>query len=145
MAGDAPGNAHENPARAGGPSLPAPLALYRKYRPATFAEVKGQEHVTEPLRQALRNGRIHHAYLFSGPRGCGKTSSARILARSLNCEQGPTPDPCGVCASCVALAPSGPGSIDVIEIDAASHGGSSTSLRRALNPSLVTMWASLMM
>jgi len=123
MAGDAPGNAHENPARAGGPSLPAPLALYRKYRPATFAEVKGQEHVTEPLRQALRNGRIHHAYLFSGPRGCGKTSSARILARSLNCEQGPTPDPCGVCASCVALAPSGPGSIDVIEIDAASHGG----------------------
>ena len=123
MAGDAPGNAHENPARAGRPSLPAPLALYRKYRPATFAEVKGQEHVTEPLRQALRNGRIHHAYLFSGPRGCGKTSSARILARSLNCEQGPTPDPCGVCASCVALAPSGPGSIDVIEIDAASHGG----------------------
>ena len=123
MAGDAPGTAHENPARAGGPSLPAPLALYRKYRPATFAEVKGQEHVTEPLRQALRNGRIHHAYLFSGPRGCGKTSSARILARSLNCEQGPTPDPCGVCASCVALAPSGPGSIDVIEIDAASHGG----------------------
>ena len=99
MAGDAPGTAHENPARAGGPSPPAPLALYRKYRPATFAEVKGQEHVTEPLRQALRNGRIHHAYLFSGPRGCGKTSSARILARSLNCEQGPTPDPCGVCAS----------------------------------------------
>jgi DNA polymerase-3 subunit gamma/tau len=79
--------------------------------------------VTEPLRQALRSGRVHHAYLFSGPRGCGKTSSARILARSLNCEQGPTPDPCGVCASCVALAPSGPGSIDVIEIDAASHGG----------------------
>jgi len=123
MAGDAPGTAHENPARPGAPSPPAPLALYRKYRPATFAEVKGQEHVTEPLRQALRNGRIHHAYLFSGPRGCGKTSSARILARSLNCEQGPTPDPCGVCASCVALAPSGPGSIDVIEIDAASHGG----------------------
>jgi len=101
----------------------APLALYRRYRPATFAEVKGQEHVTEPLRQALRTGRVHHAYLFSGPRGCGKTSSARILARSLNCENGPTPDPCGVCASCVALAPSGPGSIDVIEIDAASHGG----------------------
>jgi DNA polymerase III subunit gamma/tau len=123
MAGDAPGTVHENPARASGPPAPAPLALYRKYRPATFAEVKGQEHVTEPLRQALRNGRIHHAYLFSGPRGCGKTSSARILARSLNCEQGPTPDPCGVCASCVALAPSGPGSIDVIEIDAASHGG----------------------
>src|SRR5215467_207045 len=101
----------------------APLALYRRYRPASFAEVKGQDHVTEPLRQALRSGRVHHAYLFSGPRGCGKTSSARILARSLNCEQGPTPDPCGVCASCVALAPSGPGSIDVIEIDAASHGG----------------------
>jgi DNA polymerase-3 subunit gamma/tau len=100
-----------------------PLALYRRYRPATFAEVKGQEHVTEPLRQALRTGRVHHAYLFSGPRGCGKTSSARILARSLNCERGPTPDPCGECPSCVALAPSGPGSIDVIEIDAASHGG----------------------
>ena len=105
-----------------GPSA-APLALYRRYRPASFAEVKGQDHVTEPLRQALRSGRVHHAYLFSGPRGCGKTSSARILARSLNCEQGPTPDPCGVCASCVALAPAGPGSIDVIEIDAASHGG----------------------
>ena len=99
------------------------LALYRKYRPATFAEVRGQDHVTEPLRQALRSGRINHAYLFSGPRGCGKTSSARILARSLNCVQGPTPDPCGVCDSCVALAPSGAGSIDVIEIDAASHGG----------------------
>ena len=99
------------------------LALYRKYRPATFAEVKGQEHVTGPLAQALRTGRINHAYLFSGPRGCGKTSSARILARSLNCVKGPTPEPCGVCDSCVALAPSGPGSIDVIEIDAASHGG----------------------
>jgi len=99
------------------------LALYRKYRPATFAEVRGQDHVTEPLRQALRSGRINHAYLFSGPRGCGKTSSARILARSLNCVNGPTPDPCGVCDSCIALAPSGPGSIDVIEIDAASHGG----------------------
>jgi len=99
------------------------LALYRKYRPATFAEVKGQEHVTGPLQQALRTGRINHAYLFSGPRGCGKTSSARILARSLNCIKGPTPEPCGVCDSCVALAPSGPGSIDVIEIDAASHGG----------------------
>ncbi|MET9065050.1 DNA polymerase III subunit gamma and tau [Streptosporangium sandarakinum] len=99
------------------------LALYRKYRPGTFAEVKGQEHVTEPLRQALRSGRISHAYLFSGPRGCGKTSSARILARSLNCEQGPTPDPCGKCESCVALAPTGPGHLDVIEIDAASHGG----------------------
>jgi len=98
-------------------------ALYRKYRPATFAEVRGQEHVTGPLQQALRTGRINHAYLFSGPRGCGKTSSARILARSLNCVKGPTPEPCGVCDSCVALAPSGPGSIDVIEIDAASHGG----------------------
>ena len=100
-----------------------PLALYRKYRPATFAEVMGQEHVTEPLMQALRAGRINHAYLFSGPRGCGKTSCARILARSLNCEKGPTPEPCGVCESCVALAPDGPGSLDVIEIDAASHGG----------------------
>jgi len=99
------------------------LALYRKYRPATFAGVKGQEHVTGPLAQALRTGRINHAYLFSGPRGCGKTSSARILARSLNCVKGPTPEPCGVCDSCLALAPSGPGSIDVIEIDAASHGG----------------------
>jgi DNA polymerase III subunit gamma/tau len=99
------------------------LALYRKYRPRTFAEVIGQEHVTEPLTQALRSGRLNHAYLFSGPRGCGKTSSARILARSLNCEKGPTPEPCGVCDSCVALAPDGSGSIDVIEIDAASHGG----------------------
>jgi DNA polymerase-3 subunit gamma/tau len=99
------------------------LALYRKYRPGSFSEVKGQEHVTGPLQQALRNGRIHHAYLFSGPRGCGKTSSARILARSLNCDKGPTPDPCGVCDSCVALAPMGPGSLDVVEIDAASHGG----------------------
>ncbi|MBB2945640.1 DNA polymerase-3 subunit gamma/tau [Actinoplanes lutulentus] len=99
------------------------LALYRKYRPRTFAEVIGQEHVTEPLSQALRSGRLNHAYLFSGPRGCGKTSSARILARSLNCEQGPTPDPCGVCMSCKSLTNDGAGSIDVIEIDAASHGG----------------------
>ena len=99
------------------------LALYRKYRSADFSEVIGQEHVTAPLIQALSAGRINHAYLFSGPRGCGKTSSARILARSLNCEQGPTPTPCGVCSSCVELAPNGPGSIDVIEIDAASHGG----------------------
>ncbi len=99
------------------------LALYRKYRPASFAEVVGQEHVTEPLQQALRNDRMHHAYLFSGPRGCGKTSSARILARSLNCEKGPTPEPCGVCDSCIALAPGGSGSLDVIEIDAASHNG----------------------
>ena len=99
------------------------MALYRKYRPATFAEVVGQEHVTEPLSTALSAGRINHAYLFSGPRGCGKTSSARILARSLNCEQGPTPTPCGVCDSCVALAPNGGGSVDVVELDAASHGG----------------------
>jgi len=99
------------------------VALYRKYRPATFAEVVGQEHVTEPLSTALAAGRINHAYLFSGPRGCGKTSSARILARSLNCEQGPTPTPCGICDSCVALAPNGPGSVDVVELDAASHGG----------------------
>ena len=99
------------------------MALYRKYRPATFAEVVGQEHVTEPLSTALEAGRINHAYLFSGPRGCGKTSSARILARSLNCEKGPTATPCGLCDSCVALAPNGPGSIDVIELDAASHGG----------------------
>ncbi|MFF0150709.1 DNA polymerase III subunit gamma and tau [Micromonospora sp. NPDC005203] len=99
------------------------LALYRKYRPRTFAEVIGQEHVTEPLSQALRSGRLNHAYLFSGPRGCGKTTSARIMARSLNCEQGPTPEPCGKCASCRSLATDGAGSIDVIEIDAASHGG----------------------
>ncbi|SBT49241.1 DNA polymerase III subunit gamma and tau [Micromonospora auratinigra] len=99
------------------------LALYRKYRPRTFAEMIGQEQVTEPLSQALRSGRLNHAYLFSGPRGCGKTSSARILARSLNCEQGPTPEPCGQCESCRSLAPDGGGSIDVIEIDAASHGG----------------------
>ncbi|MEU1206327.1 DNA polymerase III subunit gamma and tau [Nocardia sp. NPDC005825] len=99
------------------------MALYRKYRPATFAEVVGQEHVTDPLSTALDTGRISHAYLFSGPRGCGKTSSARILARSLNCEQGPTSTPCGVCSSCVALGPGGSGNLDVIELDAASHGG----------------------
>ncbi|HUW78774.1 MAG TPA: DNA polymerase III subunit gamma and tau [Candidatus Nanopelagicaceae bacterium] len=98
------------------------LALYRKYRPSSFAEVIGQDHVTEPLSNALRAGRTHHAYLFSGPRGCGKTSSARILARSLNCESGPTPEPCGECQSCRDLAANGPGSIDVIELDAATHG-----------------------
>ncbi|GAB24961.1 DNA polymerase III gamma/tau subunit [Gordonia polyisoprenivorans NBRC 16320 = JCM 10675] len=99
------------------------MALYRTYRPATFAQVVGQEHVTDPLSRALDSGRINHAYLFSGPRGCGKTSSARILARSLNCVQGPTSTPCGECSSCVALAPGGPGNLDVIELDAASHGG----------------------
>ncbi|GAA3711254.1 DNA polymerase III subunit gamma and tau [Gordonia hankookensis] len=99
------------------------MALYRTYRPATFADVVGQEHVTDPLSHALDSGRINHAYLFSGPRGCGKTSSARILARSLNCVQGPTSTPCGVCDSCQALAPGGPGNLDVIELDAASHGG----------------------
>ena len=99
------------------------MALYRKYRPATFAEVVGQEQVTTPLSAALDAGRINHAYLFSGPRGCGKTSSARIMARSLNCEQGPTSTPCGVCDSCVSLAPGGPGNLDVTELDAASHNG----------------------
>ncbi len=99
------------------------IALYRRYRPETFADVIGQEHVTGPLQQALRAGRVGHAYLFSGPRGCGKTTSARTLARALNCAQGPTPEPCGTCESCVALARGGPGSVDVIEIDAASHGG----------------------
>ena len=121
MTGDVPSTVPVDLDRPGGP--PPRLALYRRYRPATFAEVKGQDHVTEPLRQALRTGRVNHAYLFSGPRGCGKTTSARILARSLNCAEGPTPDPCGKCESCVALAPDGPGSLDVIEIDAASHGG----------------------
>ncbi len=98
------------------------LALYRKYRPSLFADVIGQEHVTVPLSNALASGRIHHAYLFSGPRGCGKTSSARIMARSLNCEKGPTPDPCGKCQSCTDLVANGPGSLDVIELDAATHG-----------------------
>lgn len=104
------------------------MALYRKYRPATFAEVVGQRHVTDPLSAALESrgadgapDRINHAYLFSGPRGCGKTSSARILARSLNCVEGPTATPCGKCASCVALGPGGPGNLDVVELDAASH------------------------
>lgn len=100
-----------------------PLALYRRYRPDTFADVIGQEHVTEPLQRALLNNRVNHAYLFSGPRGCGKTTSARILARALNCERGPAPVPCGECQSCLDLARGGLGSIDVIEIDAASHGG----------------------
>lgn len=103
--------------------MDSPLALYRRYRPETFAEVIGQEHVTEPLRAALAANRVNHAYLFSGPRGCGKTTSARILARALNCEKAPISDPCGECDSCRDLARNGPGSIDVIEIDAASHGG----------------------
>jgi DNA polymerase-3 subunit gamma/tau len=98
------------------------LALYRKYRPSVFADVIGQEHVTTPLSNALESGKIHHAYLFSGPRGCGKTSSARIMARSLNCEKGPTPNPCGICQSCKDLVANGPGSLDVIELDAATHG-----------------------
>jgi DNA polymerase-3 subunit gamma/tau len=99
------------------------MALYRTYRPSRLSEVIGQDHVTEPLARALGEGRIHHAYLFSGPRGCGKTSTARILARSMLCERGPTPDPCGHCHICIALAPNGPGLVDVIELDAASHGG----------------------
>ena len=98
------------------------LALYRKYRPSLFNEVIGQDHVTVPLSNALKSDRTHHAYLFSGPRGCGKTSSARIMARSLNCEKGPTPDPCGTCQSCTDLVANGPGSLDVIELDAATHG-----------------------
>jgi len=98
------------------------LALYRKYRPSVFADVIGQEHVTVPLSNALTGDRTHHAYLFSGPRGCGKTSSARIMARSLNCEKGPTPNPCGECQSCKDLVANGPGSLDVIELDAATHG-----------------------
>jgi DNA polymerase-3 subunit gamma/tau len=98
------------------------LALYRKYRPSIFADVVGQEHVTTPLSNALESEKIHHAYLFSGPRGCGKTSSARIMARSLNCEKGPTPNPCGTCQSCKDLVANGPGSLDVIELDAATHG-----------------------
>ncbi len=102
---------------------PVTTALYRRYRPEAFSEVIGQEHVTTPLMHALSKGRVTHAYLFSGPRGCGKTTSARILARCLNCAQGPTPTPCGTCDSCLDLANGGPGSIDVVEIDAASHNG----------------------
>ena len=98
-------------------------ALYRRYRPDSFADVIGQEHVTDPLMAALRGGRVTHAYLFSGPRGCGKTTSARIFARCLNCANGPTDTPCGTCDSCVGLARGGPGSLDVVELDAASHGG----------------------
>jgi DNA polymerase-3 subunit gamma/tau len=98
-------------------------ALYRRYRPENFAELIGQSQVTDPLRTALRTNRVNHAYLFSGPRGCGKTTSARILARCLNCAEGPTDTPCGVCPSCVELARDGSGSLDVIEIDAASHNG----------------------
>ncbi len=103
--------------------MESPLALYRRYRPETFQQVIGQDHVTEPLRAALAANRVNHAYLFSGPRGCGKTTSARILARALNCALAPVSDPCGECDSCKELATGGPGSIDVIEIDAASHGG----------------------
>lgn len=99
------------------------LALYRKYRPGKFSDVIGQEHVTTPLMRALDNDRLHHAYLFTGPRGCGKTSSARIMARSMNCVSGPTSTPCETCQSCLELAPNGPGSIDVIEIDAATYRG----------------------
>lgn len=101
----------------------SPLALYRRYRPETFSQVIGQDHVTDPLRNALANDRVNHAYLFSGPRGCGKTTSARILARTLNCARAPIAEPCGECDSCIDLATGGRGSIDVIEIDAASHGG----------------------
>ena len=98
------------------------LALYRRYRPDTLLTVIGQEHVTEPLARAIDSDKVHHAYLFSGPRGCGKTSTARIMARSLNCEKGPTSNPCGKCESCISLAPGGSGSVDVVEIDAATHG-----------------------
>ncbi len=99
------------------------LALYRTYRPGRLSEVVGQDHVTEPLARALDQGKIHHAYLLSGPRGCGKTSTARILAWSMLCQEGPTSEPCGECEFCEALSPNGPGLVDVVELDAASHGG----------------------
>jgi len=98
-------------------------ALYRRYRPESFSELIGQSQVTDPLMSALRADRVNHAYLFSGPRGCGKTTSARILARCLNCAEGPTDTPCGKCPSCIELSRGGSGSLDVVEIDAASHNG----------------------
>lgn len=118
-------------------------ALYHKYRPGSFAELVGQQQVSGPLSRALDEGRIHHAYLFSGPRGCGKTSTARILARSINCHVGPTSTPCGQCESCVALAPNGAGHVDVVELDAASNGGvdDARSLReKVLFASVASRW-----
>src|SRR6516162_324188 len=97
------------------------LVLARKYRPATFAEVVGQEHVTRTLRNAFAAGRVHHALLMTGPRGCGKTTVARIVGRALNCEQGPTADPCGTCAACTSIANGS--AVDYIEMDGASNRG----------------------